>query len=218
MKIEWIGHACFCITSQNGVKIITDPYESGLGGMINYGPVNESADVITISHDHGDHNHVSAVAGNPVIVRGVGKTSAKDIEFRGIASYHDQADGAKSGANTIFTFEVDGIRLTHLGDLGHALSPQQLKELEGTEILLAPTGGAPATLDLSEAVALWESLKPRVVIPMHFKNAKCTFPKYEIDDLIRMRPDGKRSGADNISFSNDSLPTAVQILILDPSR
>jgi len=218
MKIEWIGHACFCITGQNGVKIITDPYESGFGGMINYGPVNESADIITISHDHGDHNHVSAVSGNPAIVRSAGITRAKNIEFRGTASYHDQSSGAKSGANTIFSFEVDGIRLTHLGDLGHALSSQQLRELEGTEILLAPTGGAPATLDLREVVDLWESLAPRAVIPMHFKNAKCTFPKYDIDDLVRMRPDGKRTGADNIYFSKENLPAPVQILILDPSR
>ena len=218
MKVEWIGHACFCITNREGVKIITDPYETGLGGLIKYGPVNETADVVTISHEHGDHNHVSAVSGSPEIVRGAGKTRAKGLEFRGIASHHDQAKGAQRGANTIFTFEVDGIRLTHLGDLGHSLSTRQLAELEGTEILFAPTGGAPATLDLEEAVNLWESLGPRVVFPMHFRNAGCTFPKHDIDDLLSLRPDAKKAMTSSISLAKDDLPVPVQILILDPSR
>lgn len=218
MKIEWIGHACFCITAQKGVKIITDPYEAGLGGLINYGPVNESADIVTVSHDHGDHNHVPAVSGHPVVVKGTGITEARGIEFKGTAAYHDQSNGAKSGANTIFSFEVDGIRLAHLGDLGHSLSSEQLSELQGTEILFAPTCGAPATLDLGEAVDLWERLRPRVVVPMHFKNAKCTFPKYDIDDLVRLRSDVKKMGTSIISFSKDDLPAPVQIILLDPSR
>lgn len=217
MKIEWIGHACFCITNQKGVKIITDPYEAGLGGFINYGPVSESADEVTVSHEHGDHNHVSSVLGNPTVIRGTGVTNAKGIEIKGITVYHDQEQGANAGTNTIFTFDVDGVHVTHLGDLGHSLSPEQLSKIENTDVLLAPTGGHPATLELAD-IDLWEQMRPRIVIPMHFKNEKCTFLKYGLDDLLHLRPAAKKIGTSVVSLSKEALPDPIQILILDPSR
>ncbi len=84
MKIEWIGHACFDITSQTGLKIVTDPYEPGFRNIINYDPVNESADIVTVSHEHGDHNHVSAVSGSPLVVNACGTIRVKGIELEGI--------------------------------------------------------------------------------------------------------------------------------------
>ncbi|MFC1989072.1 MBL fold metallo-hydrolase [Chloroflexota bacterium] len=218
MKITWIGHSCFCMTSETGLKIVTDPYAPGYHDIISYGPVNESADIVTLSHEHGDHNDISAVSGNPTVVKAAGVTSAKGIEFRGLAVYHDRVKGAERGPNTIFTFEMDGIRLSHLGDLGHPLSPEQLEELKDTEVLLAPTGGPRATLELQEVIDLWEKLRPSIVIPMHFKTAKCAFPKYDIGDLIRLRSDAKRIGASDVSLSKDRLPAPIQILILDHSR
>jgi L-ascorbate metabolism protein UlaG (beta-lactamase superfamily) len=216
MKIKWLGHACFSLTSQTGLKLITDPYESGFRNILNYGPIKESADIVTVSHEHGDHNCVSAVAGNPAVVKGSGITRVKGIEFKGIAVYHDQVKGAERGPNTIFVFELDGIRLAHLGDLGHPLAPEQRRELENTEVLFAPTGGPMATLELQEVIDLWASLKPGIVIPMHFKTAKCAFPKYGAEDLIRLRPDAKRVGASEVSLTKEQLPTATQILVLDP--
>ena len=218
MKIQWIGHACFCITSQTGLKVITDPYEPGFRNTIQYGPVNESADIVTVSHDHGDHNHLPSVHGKPVVVKGSGTMSIKGIEFKGIAVYHDRVKGAERGPNTMFVFQLDGIRLAHLGDLGHPLSLGQLAELAGTEILFAPTGGPAATLELQEVINLWESLKPRIVIPMHFKTAKCTFPKYGAEDVVRLVPDAKRTGASELSMTEEGLPHSNQILIVDPLR
>jgi L-ascorbate metabolism protein UlaG (beta-lactamase superfamily) len=218
VKIEWIGHACFCITSQAGLKILTDPYETGFRDIINYGPVNESADIVTVSHEHGDHNHVAAVSGDPTVVKATGVTSVKGVDFKGIAVYHDRVQGTERGPNTIFTFEVDGIRLTHLGDLGHPLSAEQMGELAGTQVLFAPTGGPAATLELEEVIDLWERLKPAVVIPMHFRTERCSFPKYSADDLVKMRPAAKKAGASEISILKDELPEAIEIVILEPSR
>ena len=218
MKIEWIGHACFCITSEAGLSIVTDPYETGFRDIINYGPVDVSSDIVTVSHEHGDHNHVQAVSGKPEVVRGAGTQMVKGIQFRGIPSYHDQVEGAQRGPNTIFSFEVDGIRVVHLGDLGHALSSETRAELKGTDVLLAPTGGPGATMELQEAIDLWENLKPPVVIPMHFKTPKCTFPKYSADDLINLRPASRKIGASYVSLTKGELPPPTNILILDPSR
>lgn len=218
MKIEWIGHACFCITSQTGLKVIMDPYESGFRDIIKYRPVEKSGDIVTVSHDHGDHNYVSSVSRNPVVLKDPGIKSVNGIEFKGIAAYHDRVKGAKRGPNTIFTFDMEGIRLAHLGDLGHPLSSEQLKELEGTEVLFAPTGGPAATLELLEVIDLWERLKPRIVIPMHFNTAQCVFPKYSAEDLTRLRPATKRTGTSELSLAKDGLPGSTQILILDHLR
>jgi L-ascorbate metabolism protein UlaG (beta-lactamase superfamily) len=218
MKIEWFGHACFGITNLEGLKIITDPYESGLHGIINYGAIDESADIVTVSHEHGDHNYLPALIGNPAVVRGTGTIQARGMEFRGIEAYHHEERGAKSGPNTVFTFVVDGVRVAHLGDLGHTLSSEQLGELKDTDVLLAPTGGPPASLELEEMIELWEKLRPKIVIPMHFRSDKCSFPKYDIHDLIRLRPGAKKIGASFIDISSNDLPDPIQITILDPSR
>ncbi len=217
MKIEWIGHACFSVTSDDGVKIITDPYKTGMGEHFKYDPIDEPADVVTVSHEHGDHNEVSSISGEPIVIRGPGKVNVKGIEFKGIAGFHDGANGAERGPNTIFTFLIDGIRLTHLGDLGHLLSSEQLGELKGTEILIAPTGAGP-TLELQEVVKLWEQIKPKVVIPMHFSTVKCSFPKYGADDLMKLVTKAQKVGNSVIEFNKNDLPDLTEIMILDPSH
>ena len=216
MKTKWLGHACFLITSESGLKIITDPYEAGFRGIINYGPVRESADIVTISHQHGDHNYTGDLEGSPEIVQGAGRHLVKGIEFVGIPCYHDRVSGQERGDNTIFCFTVDNIRVCHCGDLGHPLDDSALGFLGHVDVLLIPTGGPAATLELDEAVALWEKLKPGAIIPMHFRNQKCNFPKYGVEDLVKLEPRAIRAGKSEAEFTADQLPVG-QILILDPA-
>jgi L-ascorbate metabolism protein UlaG (beta-lactamase superfamily) len=217
MKIQWIGHACFLITSDKGLRIVTDPYKTGFDKSFQYGEVNVPADIVTVSHSHGDHNNVASVTGNPVVVRETGKKTVQGIEFNGIPAFHDRNGGAERGTITIFTFVVDGISVTHLGDLGHLLASGQLKEMEGTDILLIPTGGPP-TIELKEALELVISINPRIAIPMHFKWEKCTFPRNSIDDLIKLRPDAVKVGTSEITVSRNNLPSPTVINILDSLR
>lgn len=216
MKVKWLGHACFLITAGSGLKIVTDPYEAGFRDLINYGPVKESPDIVTVSHGHGDHNYTADLQGSPEIVQGAGRHLAKGIEFLGIPCYHDRVSGGERGDNTIFCFTVDGVRVCHCGDLGHPLDDAALGSLGQVDVLLMPTGGPAATLELEEAMALWEKLHPAAVIPMHFRNDKCNFPKYGVDDLMRLRSGVLRVGSTEAEFTAGSLPTS-QILILDPA-
>ena len=216
MKVKWLGHACFLITADSGLKIITDPYKVGFQGLISHGPVTESPDVVTISHQHGDHSYTGDLKGNPEIVQGVGRHRAKGIEFIGIPCYHDRVFGQELGNNTIFCFAVDDVRLCHCGDLGHPLDDGPLHSLGHVDVLLIPTGGPMATLELDEAAALWEKLQPAVIIPMHFRNQKCNFPKYGLDDLMKLRPAAVQVGNSEVALTADQLPTG-QILILDPA-
>ena len=102
MKFKWLGHACFVITSANGTKIITDPYLVDRG--IHYSNIDEKADIVLVSHDHWDHNNVSAVKGNPIVIKDSGIHFAEDIKFKGIATYHDNSSGKERGPNNIFCF------------------------------------------------------------------------------------------------------------------
>jgi len=216
MKIEWLGHACFLITSDNGLKVITDPYQAGFRDIINYGPIRESPDIVTISHQHGDHNYTGDLQGSPEIVQGAGKHLAKGIEFTGIPCYHDRASGQERGDNTIFNFTIDDVRICHCGDLGHPLDDSVLNSMGHVDVILIPTGGPAATLELDEAIALWDKLKPGVIIPMHFRNQKCRFPRYGVEDLIKVKPTAIQLGKSEMEFSAGQYPVG-QILVLEPA-
>ena len=211
MKIKYLGHASFVITSDTGIKIITDPYETG--GAIGYGGIRESADIVVVSHDHFDHNNVAAVGGNPKPVRGAVTTEVKGIVFQGIPSYHDDAGGRQRGNNTIFCFEVDGIRVCHLGDLGHQLSAQQIADLGRVDILLIPVGGS-VTLDARGATEVCSKLKPAVVMPMHYKTAKCGLSIAGVDDFLRGKENVKRLDASEVEFKPGALPSPTQVIVL----
>lgn len=150
MKVQWLGHASFMITSDAGTKIITDPYTPG--GPLAYGEIKESADIVTVSHEHFDHNNVASVGGNPEVVRGAGAKEVKGIGFNGIATYHDDTGGSQRGNNTIFCFEVDGVRVCHLGDLGHQLGDKEIADIGRVDIVLVPVGG---NFTINASGSLW---------------------------------------------------------------
>ena len=214
MKIKWLGHACFLITSKDGVRIITDPY--AVGGGINYSPITEAADVVVVSHDHGDHNNVSTVQGKPEVAQGSGTKTAKGIRFKGITTYHDTSQGQQRGANTIFCFTVDNMKLCHLGDLGHVLSPEQVKEIGAADILFVPVGGF-FTIDAPVASQVCDQLKPKVVIPMHFKTPKCTYPIAGVEDFLKGKKNVKRVKESEANFERERLPAATEIVLLQPA-
>ncbi len=212
MKVKWLGHSAFVITSDTGIKIITDPYTTD--DRLSYGEIKESADIVTVSHDHSDHNNVSAVRGNPEIVRGT--TEIKGIKFRGIPTYHDEAKGQQRGNNTIFCFELDGVKVCHLGDLGHPLNERQAAELGEVDILLVPVGGF-YTIDATAASQVCERLKPRVIIPMHYRNNKCAFPVSGVDEFLQGKKDIIRLDASEVEFKSGELPANTQIMVLKPA-
>jgi len=214
MKVKWLGHACFLITSRDGLRVITDPY--AVGGGINYSPIKETADVVIVSHGHDDHSNVSAVQGKPEVVKGSGKKTAKGIQFKGIASYHDAAQGQQRGANTVFCFTLDGIKLCHLGDLGHVLDLEQATEIGAVDILFVPVGGF-YTIDAPIASEVCDQLKPKIVIPMHFKTSKCAYPIAGVEDFLKGKRNVREVGGSEVEFELEKLPTATEIVLLQPA-
>ena len=211
MKIKWLGHASFIITSDTGTRLITDPYQPN--EELTYGKINESADIVTVSHEHLDHNNVAAVRGNPKVVKGAVKQEIKGITIRGIPSYHDDAGGKKRGENIIFCFEVDGVRVCHLGDLGHLLGDKQIAEIGTVDILLIPVGGY-YTIDAKVATEVCNQLKPKVIVPMHW-NYKWSFSEIaSVDEFLQGKKDVSRLDASEVEFKQGELPATTQIIVL----
>lgn len=216
MKIKWLGHATFMITVDNGIKIICDPYVTGKA--LKYGDIEETADIVTVSHKHGDHSNVAAVKGNPEVIDQAVKQPIKGIEFDGIPSYHDDAGGSSRGNNIIFCFTVDGIRVCHLGDLGHRLSDEQVTRLGRIDVLLVPVGGY-FTMDIEVTSEVCRQLSPSVIIPMHYKNEKCgpEFPIAPVDDFLKGKEGVFRLETSEVEFNQEELPDTTQIMVLQPA-
>ncbi len=212
MKVKWLGHSSFMITSDAGVKVITDPYAPIMG--MTYGEIKESADIVTVSHGHDDHNNVAAVQGNPEVLNEAAPAEVKGIKFSGIPTYHDDAGGSARGNNIIFCFEVDGVRVCHLGDLGHPLNDEQVAEIGKVDILLTPVGGN-FTIDAKVATEVYGKLAPKVVIPMHYRNEKCSsFPVAGVDDFLQGKSDVKKLDGSEVEFKQGELPATTQIIVL----
>jgi L-ascorbate metabolism protein UlaG (beta-lactamase superfamily) len=215
MKVKWLGHSCFLITSDKGLRIITDPYTPGVSG-VGYAPINEAADIVTVSHEHFDHNDVHKVPGKPEVVRGSGIKNVKGIEVTGVATHHDNSQGKERGDNVVYCFSVDGIKLCHLGDLGHKLSKEQIAEIGAVDILLIPVGGF-FTIDAKVASKVCDELKPRVIIPMHYKTPKLEFPIAGVEDFVAGKKNVKRLDATEIEYPAGKLPDATEIVVLKPA-
>lgn len=215
-KVQFLGHACFLITSSSGLAIITDPYTAG--GGFTYSPVNETADIVTVSHEHQDHNNVAFIKGQPEVVKGVGiKNVIKGVQVKGIASYHDESSGKQRGANTIFCFSVDGVKFCHLGDLGHRLSSEQVAEIGEVNILFIPVGGGP-TIDAQTATAVCNDLKPKIIIPMHYSTPKISFNLASVDDFLKGKDNVKRLNTSIFEFKPTGLPSTTEIIVLETAK
>jgi len=147
-------------------------------------------------------------------VRGTGKSEAKGIIFRGIGSFHDKEKGAKRGPNTIFVFAVEGITFCHLGDLGHLLSDEQIKEIGKVDVLFIPVGGGP-TINAEEATEITNKLKPKIAMPMHYrhKRAKITWLA-PVDGFLKNKEDVKLLKSDTIELRTGELPEKLQVVVL----
>ena len=182
MHITWLKHSSFKFqdkTGSDGLTLVTDPFDSKYVGLK---MPSLEADIVTISHDHEDHNNKSAIRGNPYIVDSAGEYDVKGVSILGVQSYHDAKEGEERGKNVMSRFEIDGIVVTHLGDLGHVLDNKQLQGLIGTDILIIPVGGV-YTLDAKKAAEVVSQIEPRIVIPMHYQTKGLTKEFKDIDGV-----------------------------------
>lgn len=208
MRIDYIGHACFALTARDGTRVITDPYDASVGLAM----LPLAADMITMSHGHHDHCCEDMLTGAPRIVRGTETAAAGSVSTRAVRSWHDDAQGAMRGENCIRIFDIDGLRVVHMGDQGCMPEADVLKAISGADVMMIPVGGF-YTVDAQEARAIVELAKPRCVIPMHFLTAHGRYSA-----IAGHRPFLAAMGAEDalpvegMEFDADSLPRGVLLM------
>ncbi len=164
MDIIYLGHSSFKFKGKSA-SVVTDPFDPK---MIGLKFSTADADIVTISHKHADHNKSDLVTGVKKIVSGPGEYEIMGVSIIGIPSYHDDKKGEERGKNTIYVFEMDGLRLCHLGDLGHDLTEKMLEEIGTINILMVPVGGE-YTINASKAVTVAQAIEANIIIPMHYQ-------------------------------------------------
>jgi len=198
MKIIWNGHSCFTLDTAQG-SLVLDPYQDG--SVPGLSPLHLTADRVACSHGHRDHNADTAVTST-------GQTPT--FQLTGLHTFHDPQGGALRGENTIHILSAEGMRVAHLGDLGCTLPPEQLDQLRGLDALMIPVGGF-YTIDAAQAQALAAELRPRVVIPMHYRSGSFGFDVLgTVEDFLAFRSDPVFIGDNVLELTRDTPPqTAV---------
>ena len=181
MKLKWYGHSCFALTYADGTAIVIDPFDDSVG----YPLCDARADAVLCSHDHFDHNYVQSLRGKPQIVKDSAPRAVGGVKIRGLDCFRDDAQGARRGRNIAFILEGDGLRVAHLGDLGHMPTPEMYEALRGVDILLIPIGGT-YTITTPEAVEVIRGVGPHTAIAMHFKTVLCNLPITDEQEFVRL--------------------------------
>jgi L-ascorbate metabolism protein UlaG (beta-lactamase superfamily) len=175
MRIRWFGQSAFLLTGEQTVLI--DPFGEMNRPQWRYAPVSGvEADLLLITHEHGDHNHVDAAVGEPHLFRSTAGTRETPVgDVVGIASEHDDVAGTQRGPNTIFCFTLDGDRVAHFGDFGQKeLRPEQRAAIGEVDVLFVPVGGG-FTIGGRQAADIVKELEPRIVVPMHYRTPAIDF-------------------------------------------
>lgn len=217
MKVRWLGHSSFLFTTEKGITVLTDPYIPGAyDGAVRYEKIKAVVDIVTVSHEHADHNGVRDLPGRPEVVRGSGDWEVKGVKIKGVSTFHDPSQGRERGSNAVFLYEMDHLRLVHLGDLGHIPEQTVVKALGKVDILFVPVGGV-YTIDARQAAEVVKLLAPSIVIPMHFKTPKLGFNIAGVAEFLNRAPRGKELGKSEVEVKAESLPAETETWVLLPA-
>jgi L-ascorbate metabolism protein UlaG (beta-lactamase superfamily) len=212
MHVEWYGQSAFRLTGESATVFI-DPFGdtsqfAARGITIDYPLISGvSADLLLVTHEHADHNGVEAIDGDPVLLRSTaGKLDSPIGTIVAVASEHDSSAGTERGPNTIFSFVLDGVRVAHFGDFGQSvLREEQVAAIGEVDLLFVPVGGG-FTIGAADAAVIVEQLRPRWVVPMHYRTERLNFLDTAEDFLARM--DEVRL-LDGTGFDTDELGDAA---------
>lgn len=209
MEITWYGHACFRLRDRLAT-VITDPYDNSIG----YTLPKVRADIVTVSHDHPDHNYVEGVKGEPKVINGPGEYEIRGIFITGIATFHDRKGGTVRGRNTVFLFDFEGLTVCHLGDLGHVPTQSQVEALSDIDVLLIPVG-AVSTINAAQAAEVISLLEPRLVIPMHYKTKALNVKLDPVSKFLKEMGLSSVATHDSLKVTKSTLPEETQVVLLE---
>lgn len=216
VDIWWFGQACFKVKGKSAI-VVFDPYDPAFTGLAT---LKIASDIVCISHQHQDHNNVSAVVPTeegktPFVISGPGEYEISGVTISGIASFHDDKSGAERGGNTIYLATVDDVNIVHLGDLGQKkLTQEQAELLSVCDVLLIPVGSV-YTISGLDAPEIIAQIEPKIIVPMHFKIPGL---KFDLDDVsVFQKAVGRESlsAQPKLAVSVERLPEEPEVVLLE---
>ncbi|KKS77697.1 MAG: Zn-dependent hydrolase of the beta-lactamase fold-like protein [Candidatus Woesebacteria bacterium GW2011_GWB1_43_14] len=210
MDVLYLGHSSFRLTNRK-VSVVCDPFDPVVVGL-KFPKV--SATIVTISHDHKDHNNFAAVNDVKKVINGPGEYEIEGVSVIGISSFHDAKKGQERGQNTMYVIEMDGVRIAHLGDLGHVISESIVNQIGDIDVLMIPVGGE-YTIGANEAAEVARLIEPNVIVPMHYQ-----MPGLNSESFSKLQPVEpfisalgiKVESAPKLSIKADSYTNGDQII------
>ncbi len=213
MKIKYLGHAAFELALENGKKLVFDPYKAGAFGTLTYGTIEGYFDIAVVSHDHDDHADAAVLLRAKKVVGKAGRVTIDGIVIESVATFHDDRKGGARGKNLISIVEADGLRVAHMGDLGHPVSAKDYPMLAGLDVLMIPVGGF-FTIDAATAAKVVKDLSPKITIPMHYKTPKADFPITPVEDFTQLMDNVEKAGSSEIDVTKATLPAKPKVIVL----
>lgn len=212
MDITWLGHSCFRIKGKEAT-IVTDPCPPSTG--YNIGKV--TADIVTISHQHENYNYLKAISGKPIVIDSPGEYEIHEAFITGITTYQDADRGATRGRNVSYIIEMEGLRVCHLGNLGHTPSAEQAEEMTGVDVLLIPVGGSD-TIDGAKAAEIVSLLEARIVIPMHYRTDAYKDGLEAPDRFFKELGASAGETLPKLTVTYNTVPSETKAVLLDYKR
>ncbi|HVP05177.1 MAG TPA: MBL fold metallo-hydrolase [Dehalococcoidia bacterium] len=209
MEIVWLGHSCFRIRGREAT-VVCDPCPPSTGYQ--YG--KPTADIITISHNHPDHNYVKGIAGGPTVIVNAGEYEIHGAFITGIATYHDNQKGEEHGRNLAFVIEMEDIKVCHLGDLGHTPNAEQVEDMVGSDVVLIPVGGK-NTIDGAKAAEIVSLLEAKLVVPMHYKTDVHDGGLETAERFLKEMQATAVQPQPKLQITRSSVPSETQVVLLD---
>lgn len=213
MEIKYLGHSSFLIKSKEA-KLVTDPFDEKIVGL---SFPKTDADIVTVSHGHADHNKVSNVGGEPLIIDWPGQFEKKGIRVFGFQSFHDKQKGAERGVINIYKIEVEGISIVHCGDLAVIPDDSILDEIGDVGVLMVPVGGMHA-LNANEAIELIKELEPSIVIPMHYNTSKLNQENFKeligVEEFLKKISQESVQPVDKLVVKKEDINETMRVVVM----
>lgn len=217
MDIKYFGHSSFYLKGKTGA-VITDPFDAAMVGL--KFPKGIEAQIVTVSHQHPDHNQTALVAGDPLVITLPGEYEKNGIRVTGIGVYHDNEKGEKRGKNNLYKIDIDEISVLHCGDLGHILTEDIIEEIGKVDILLVPVGGI-YTIDPEAAAKVVHEVEPSIVIPMHYGgpqlNQKGFADLATVADFLKKMDVAAPEPIKKLSLKKEDIVEEMKVIIMEIS-
>jgi L-ascorbate metabolism protein UlaG (beta-lactamase superfamily) len=217
MIIKYLGHAAFELALDSGARIVLDPYTSGAFGTLDYAPIDGEFNAAVVSHDHEDHCCRGVLSRAGKIVNKAGRVEVEGATIESVACFHDDAKGSQRGKNLVSVIVAEGLRVAHLGDLGHPIAAKDFPMLKGADVLMIPVGGH-FTIDAGAAAKIVKELEPKIVIPMHYKTPKVDFPITSVENFTKLMDNVEKPGTSELVVTKETLPAKTKVVVLEAAN